>query len=123
MPSLAEWLDIAQRGGTLALGIIFCVGLAKKWWVVGSAYEEVRKERDEWQRLAHPPAPSPPPPIREDGREWPDLEDDEFGMGTTEAKPLMVDQLTHTLEAFARHDDEIQQYLEKQRQQARQEPR
>jgi hypothetical protein len=50
--SLPEILKTVGDAGVLGLLILILYGLTKKWWVVGWAYEEVRKERDEWKELA-----------------------------------------------------------------------
>lgn len=44
--------NIVQSGGVVGLLVLFMVGLVKRWWVVGWAYDDCRRERDEWKELA-----------------------------------------------------------------------
>ncbi len=50
--SVGEMLKTISEAGVIGLLVLVGVGLVKKWWVVGWAYDDVRAERDEWKELA-----------------------------------------------------------------------
>ena len=43
---------ILREGGAIAALVLFVVGLKQEWWVMGTAYREVVKARDEYKHIA-----------------------------------------------------------------------
>ncbi len=44
--------EIIRDGGMVAFLLVVLLGGSREWWVFGSHFREMRKDRDEWRRLA-----------------------------------------------------------------------
>ena len=47
-----RFFDIATKGGPAGALALFILGLMRKWWVLGSQFQAMQTDRDEWKALA-----------------------------------------------------------------------
>lgn len=48
----SDWDLVLKQGGPIAMFIIFIMGLMRRWWIMGSHFQDLEEDRNFWRQVA-----------------------------------------------------------------------